>query len=89
MRLINADELEPVITQWNPGALREESYYHEEQIINAPTIDAIPVKWIKKWIKDCEYTDDIQIICARGPIRKMIAEWRKENELSNFHCRKY
>lgn len=78
MRLINADELTPTITQWNPSALIEESYYHEEQIINAPTVDAIPVKWIKEWVdKYAGYTGYTSYLLS---IVEMLDDWRKENE---------
>ena len=45
-RYIDADKLKPIITEWNPWALIDERYYHEEQIMNAPTEDVIPVNWI-------------------------------------------
>lgn len=72
MRLINADKLNLNLCNTVGDAKRE--------IDGAETIDSIPTKWIKKWIKDCEYTDDYFIVCARGPIRKMIADWREEND---------
>lgn len=72
-RYIDADKLTPIITQWNPSALIEERYYHEEQIINAPTVDAIPVEWIERSIP-FQHPDDQDILIS------MIEEWRKENE---------
>ena len=71
MRLIDADKLKPIITEWNPYALIDERYYHEEQIINAPTVNAIPVEWMLRYLFDhpiVEYFD------------QMIKEWKKENE---------
>jgi len=78
MRLIDTDKLTPTITQWNPSALIEESYYHEEQIINAPTVDAIPTEWIKGWIdRNAEYTGYTSYLLS---IVEMLEDWRKENE---------
>ena len=50
MRLINADELEPN-TEWNDYYDGYVSY-SQTQIDNAPTVDAIPVEWIKKWLNN-------------------------------------
>lgn len=37
---------------------------------NAPTVDAIPIEWINKWIKENTYADVID----------MVRDWEKENE---------
>lgn len=50
MRLINADELEPN-TEWNDYYDGYVSY-SQTQIDNAPTVDAVPVEWIKKWLNN-------------------------------------
>lgn len=49
MRLIDADEL---IANLKP----EESVWIglvlAEQVVNAPTVEAIPIEWIKKWLNN-------------------------------------
>lgn len=73
MRLINATELEK--------RSDEEMFEINKYTLRlAPTVDAIPVEWIKIWAKDDKYTDDYKIIVARPLIRHMIADWRKEND---------
>lgn len=44
-----------------------------------PTIEAIPIKWIKKWAED---TFDIESQYDVYPLIKlMLSHWEKENEI--------
>ena len=79
MRLIDADKLKPIITQWNPSALIDESYYHEEQIINAPTEDVIPTKLVEQYAQDLISIGSAQSIFYGEELLKIMNKWRKEN----------
>ena len=81
MRLIDTDKLTPTITQWNPSALIEERYYHEEQIINAPTVDAIPVEWLYEYLHTrYDYANATKYLGVEYFLYRVIDDWRKENE---------
>lgn len=49
-----------------------------ECLDNAPTINAIPVEWIKKWEQKEE-----NYYLFKDLTRKLIEEWEKENEESS------
>lgn len=80
MRLIDGDELKkefPHDEDWDFPV--NTNGYVVETINRMPTVDAIPIDWIKKWAKDTEYAED-RVIIARWVTRWMVADWRKENE---------
>ena len=56
----------------NDGSITIKAAVMEEDIENAPTIDAIPIDWIMHYSFDGEKQHPISIT-------KMIADWRKEN----------
>lgn len=70
MRLIDADKL------------RVNCYCIDKICVDArtieiaPTVEAIPIEWIKKWVEKCNwhYTDLPRII------ETMLEDWEKENE---------
>ena len=67
MRLIDADAL-PIVTR---GRNHHRKYVHAD-ITDAPTIDAIPVEWLK---------EHSQISPVRGiAVKGLIEEWHKEQE---------
>lgn len=77
MRLIDADKLSPtdkVITVKSTG---EKCVYQRTD--NAPTVEAIPKEWIKKFINNVDgnylYPEIIEFA-----LQDMIDEWEKENE---------
>lgn len=69
MRLIDADELMEMLRAYKhcPFGL---------SIDEVPTVEAIPVEWVKKWAKF------YKVINAKryDTIRLMLEEWEKENE---------
>lgn len=69
MRLIDADKLKEELKVNGLG-------YQYYMLDNAPTVKAIPVEWIKKWVEKCNwhYTDLPRII------ETMLEDWEKENE---------
>ena len=82
MELIDRNKLKPdyivAATSTNVPCYR---YYSKEQIDNAPTVDAIPIEWIKKQVKDGWY-DIIEIMYhweIENNIKKSIL-WSEENE---------
>lgn len=77
MRLIDADEI--VKETW--GVVIKDMFHMDEtvdvisrkDIDNAPTVKAIPIEWIKKWLgKLIDPYDDS--VC------QMLEDWEKENE---------
>ena len=66
MRLIDADEAEKAVVGYR--------YVAERRIRGVPTVEAIPIEWLKAWSKmylepTKEYTDIIEDI---------INDWREE-----------
>ena len=77
MRLIDADKL-PIWSfpiSWEEGVGIEKCC---EAVKDAPTVEAIPIEWIKKWIEDNPANH--QVICMLDAYRNPKMDWRKENE---------
>ena len=86
MRLIDADELPEVNTIERIEGDREvfvNSWVPASAIWKAPTIEAIPIEWIEKWHKeeDRRLGDGWTHIEYPHSHSRMIADWRKENEI--------
>ena len=77
MRLIDADELVKICRKgWRLFGFSDEKICHwvDEYDINAqPTVKAIPIEWINKWLR--KYGEPI----LDDGICKMIEDWEKEN----------
>lgn len=59
------DRIEKIVNEW---------------VDNQPTVEAIPIEWIKKWVKK---TFDIESQYEVYPlIELMLLHWEKENEKS-------
>lgn len=75
MRLIDADDL--ILTILTNDLCGDDNV--DKAILNAPTIDAIPIEWIKKWCniehKSCE-----ERLMLRYGVITMLEDWEKENE---------
>lgn len=78
MRLIDVDELFVVdtIEQVN-GELNIVSWVPLSQIEDAPTVEAIPVEWIKETI---ELAENVQASKYAEHLRILLEDWRKEND---------
>lgn len=63
MRLIDADALD-----YELGASDEDIYFHH-MLEDAPTIDAIPVEWLRKWPEN---------LCDSAYVRDILRDWQKE-----------
>ena len=73
MRLIDADKLtvrHGVNIGANYGGLR--AIVLESDVKSAPTIEAIPIEWIKKWSGNEPYWVNLA--------EHMLDDWEKENE---------
>jgi len=82
MRLINADELPVVSTieRIEGNDVFVANWIPTDSIDNAPTVEAIPVEWIRKWhgindIKDFDLREYVK--CT---MLYMIKDWKNENE---------
>lgn len=78
MRLINANELEDKDKR---GVVVDIC-----DVLEAPTVEAIPVKWIKKWtFENCLDCYDYDYPTEKNDwwyaIEKMLEDWEKENEM--------
>ena len=75
MRLIDADALNKELQQRVGSPTDDKLYEVNLCIINAPTIDAIPVEWLRKVRNDDKLTlDDVETIDL------LLAWWQKEQE---------
>lgn len=70
MRLIDADRL-PQLNAEYEELIQNRCYYHRDVIRNAPTVEAIPIEWLKK-------CNDRYILCCTI-IDDIIEEWREQN----------
>ena len=69
MRLIDADALDYAL-----GASDEDIYFHH-MLEDAPTIDAIPVEWLREW------QDEVGTLNEWWPIiERIITVWHEEQE---------
>lgn len=79
MRLIDADvfktEYDNLITWVSHRAEKARLSDFVNDIQKQPTVKAIPIEWIKKWLNE---TEDDRIVCF--DIRDMLADWEKEND---------
>lgn len=88
MRLIDADALETAIDNEREILIEQERFGAEHVVVHharrlvedAPTIDAIPVGWLrdKMFLADDEGDDDTVLI-----ISWLIQTWQKEQEANN------
>ena len=74
MKLIDKDKL-PLThkqgTYIGGGVYDGEGYYVDgNEVANAPIIDAIPVEWIEKWMKNELYIDI-------ADVTRMLNDWKK------------
>ena len=80
MRLIDTDKLELKETvRIQLCGLKEYVAlysYTKEQIEEAPTVKAIPIEWIEKYIWSADTHEE------KETLRKMYISWEKENEES-------
>lgn len=74
MRLIDADKLIEICDKgWRLGSAINTKIYHTvdaSDIRSQPTVKAIPIEWINKWIKENTYVADVI---------DMVRDWEKEN----------
>lgn len=88
MRLIDADELKDdgANYEWaqvmdHGFAYKEHRFVNRKQIDDAPTIEAIPIEWIEKYMDKVDVEDyGMVYLLPRGPFKKMLKDWEKENE---------
>ena len=86
MRLIDADKLQKAIPAEEDNITGMGMTYEAmeaynagidkqwKKIVNAPTVKAIPMEWIKSWAMKSENTYN------REQIIEMLNDWEKENE---------
>ncbi len=76
MRLIDADKLVEICKKgWKLFGREDEKLKHwidEDDIRNQPTVKAIPVEWIEKYIWSADTYDEKRVL------RKMYMQWEKE-----------
>ena len=94
-RLIDADALMKAVKQHHDffsGAMvdsdkarRDELHQVMADIVNAPTIDAIPVEWLKAQI--VPYRDKLKDEAGvlNATVKAIIYRWQKEQEVHNEH----
>ena len=88
MRLIDADTFVKAIENENSGMSISgavEKLARTIQVNMQPTVNAVPVEWIKKWAKknglDCyDYDYPTEKNDCRYAIEKLLEDWEKENE---------
>ena len=85
MRLIDADKLVEICRKgWKLFGRDDEKLKHwvdENDIREQPTIDAIPVEWVKEELKKEEYrTFLVDYIEWGNCLRWLLEKWEQENE---------
>lgn len=80
MRLIDADNLKKVLGFFVYKLDQDTDIvtcemYPVSEIENAPTVEAIPVEWVKKWIPKNEERYALGV----NPVRDLLKDWEKEN----------
>ncbi len=92
MRLIDADKLIEICQKgWRLFGYHDEKLKHwvdEYDIRNQPTVEAIPIEWLKSYIQKLEtrLKDNLDL-GEDGPTREivtiedMLEDWGKENEI--------
>ena len=85
MRLIDKDSLLEIINANKPLAdgYHMKDYVFEQilhDIDNEPTIDAIPIDWIRKEQNKLLKSNDIENIKRAEWLNGMVHRWRKDNE---------
>ena len=88
MRLIDADEIEFSVARYPIGAYSAEyEFVSKYQIENEPTVKAIPIEWVRKYLTkrnnelefdDLDYPDPLFVGEIVG-IETMLGEWENEN----------
>ena len=82
MRLIDADKIHRTRAKITEGS---KSFYKEwfsaSEIDDAPTVKAIPVEWIEKFMN--RFRCDMVISDEYALLHYMLTEWEKENEENN------
>ena len=79
MRLIDADKLPYV---GDETYLHEFDYCYRYAIDAEPTVDAIPVEWIKRWSKEPMTEKDMKLAeqCEWNILEWLIADWQRKKE---------
>lgn len=80
-RLIDADKIDfmklPIAPVVKGTDVHYETIAFKEDIDVQPSVEAIPIEWIKKWIESAK---PMVHMSARMEINRMIAEWEGEEE---------
>ena len=77
MRLIDADALNKELQKRIGSPTDDKLYEVNLCIIDAPTIDAIPVEWLKKYQLENEKQGSYDMV---GAIEVTLWDWEKEQE---------
>lgn len=79
MRLIDADALIRTVRflTLRDGEEIEIHYVKAERIDSAPTIDAVPVEWIKKFMSRC-------LAIEQDAIGEMVKEWTERRKMNKY-----
>ena len=72
MRLIDADKLKEEMKVNGLG-------YQYYMLDNAPTVKAIPIEWIKKWLETCIPHYDYDRMTYIADVYDMLEDWDEEN----------
>lgn len=87
MRLIDADELPVTCTlKAINGEIAVTGWIEAERINEAPTIEAIPIEWLKDWRKEKWFDRRLSMEerMVRAMVARMIVEdWEDENGREN------
>lgn len=80
-RLIDANALDWVDIEEEYGARTEEVVACEVLIEDAPTVDAIPVEWIERYMESVGRIGYVEVMLDDWKAE----QWRKENEQIGFN----
>ena len=76
MRLIDANTLKSMVTGYT------KPHEFTDLIDRRPTVDAIPVEWLKTQIEKCQEISNTSKTVGLAILAETIKQWEKENGLS-------
>lgn len=83
-KLIDANKLNVDYVKASTATNTMLCYISKEQVENVPTVEAIPIEWINKWLEVCteEEVQAITVMAYAWNLDEGQKKWEKENENS-------
>ena len=80
MRLIDVDNFEEKNAKMWDLCGKEDCYYSVGYILSQASIDAVPIEWIKEWLKKQEVYIRNQKVYLNTNVLDLLKDWRREEK---------